>query len=110
MLPDGTYTTPCDPEYDFFILSDYDKPVYVYGDVSPMPTMTNYFPLVTNLHYKYLSFKGYKGAIPNIGDKVLVHATIDKKIKLNLPYTFPITATSIISDEGLTNIIEKSFK
>jgi hypothetical protein len=89
MLPDGRYTTPCDPEYDFLIIGDSNTSV-----TGSLPSMSG-FPSITNSHYKYISFKGFKNEIPNIGKSVIVRGIINNKVKLNPPYTFPMTATSI---------------
>jgi hypothetical protein len=103
VLPDGTPTGACPPEYDFLIISDTKTTVN-----GSLPDMAG-FPAISDSHYHYISLKGFSGIIPNEGELVKVQGINNGSITLQPPYTFPMTATSISSDYGTTEMIDDSF-
>ena len=82
----GTDGLPCAPAYDFIILSATSTPIN-----GTLPSMDG-FPALDNADYAYISYAGYTGTLPGVGDKVSVTGTIDKNAAANPPYGFADTA------------------
>jgi hypothetical protein len=75
--------------YNFLILSSSTAAVS-----GTLPSMDG-FPSVGDPNYQYIGDAGYKGTLPNVGDKVTIGGDINNNVDMNPPYTFSATATSI---------------
>jgi hypothetical protein len=84
-----TYVSPTD--YNFLIISSSSSTSAVSGT---LPSMAG-FPSVDDQDYQYIGDAGFKGTLPNVGDKVSINVDVDNNIETNPPYTFSSTTTNI---------------
>ena len=84
-----TYVSPT--SYNFLIISSSSSTNAISGTLSSMDG----FPSVDDQDYQYIGDAGFKGTLPNVGDKVSINVDVDNNVETNPPYTFSSTATSI---------------
>ena len=84
-----TYVSPIG--YNFLIISSSSSTSAISGT---LPSMAG-FPSLDDQDYGYIGDAGYKGTLPNVGDKVSINVDTDNDVETNPPYTFSSTATSI---------------
>jgi len=84
-----TYVSPAG--YSFLIISSSSSTDAVSGT---LPSMDG-FPLTNDPDYQYIGDAGYKGTLPNIGDKVSVKVEVDDGVQTDPPYSFSTTTESI---------------
>jgi len=84
-----TYVSPIG--YNFLIISSSSSTSAISGT---LPSMAG-FPSLDDQDYGYIGDAGYKGTLPNIGDKVSVKVEVDDGVQTDPPYSFSTTTESI---------------